>query len=110
MHLLTGVLLGTALVTLLMLRPSQLPLAATYVPGDQNTLGPAAVLGAFIAASLFAQIERAALGGIETASVLWVTLVAVSVLARVAGGPNLELELPSAFEPGPPGATRLDIG
>jgi hypothetical protein len=110
MHLASGMLLGAALVMTLMGRPSQLPLAANYVPGEQNTLGPAVVIGAMIAASLFAQIERLALAGIETAAALWVLLLVVPVVTRVMGRTNPELDLPSAFEPAPPGATRLDLG
>jgi hypothetical protein len=107
MHLVSGVCLGTAFVMIAMNRPSQLPLAAGFVPAEQNTLGPAAVLGALIASSFFAQLERFALTSTGTAVAFWVLLLAVPVVARVAGRTNPELELPSAFDPAPPGATRL---
>jgi len=110
LHLTTGALMGAAIVAALTYQTSRLPFAASYVPGDLTTLGPAALVGSLIAVSIVAEIERLALTVKEATIALWVVLLAIQVVVRVAGRRNVQLDLPSAFEPAPPGATRLDLG
>lgn len=112
MHAVTGVVLGAALLTvLLMFRSSQLPLVATYAPAeDLNTVGPVVLIGGMIAALTFARVERLALGDVQSAAILWVVLALIAVVPHLLAGRNTDLDLPTAFDVPPQGTTRLDLG
>jgi hypothetical protein len=110
MHALSGLLLGAALISLMMFRPSQLPFVASYAPApDLNTVGPAVLIGGLIAVSIFSRIERFALADIESAAIFW-GILAAAALPQVVVGRNTQLDLPTAFDVPAPGTTRLDLG
>jgi hypothetical protein len=110
MHALSGLLLGAALISLMMFRPSQLPFVASYAPApDLNTVGPAVLIGGLIAVSIFSRIERFALADIESAAIFW-GILAAAALPQTVVGRNTQLDLPTAFDVPAPGTTRLDLG
>jgi hypothetical protein len=111
MHALTGLLLSTALISLMTLGTSRLPFVASYAPqSDVNTVGPVVLIGGFIAVSIFSLIERLSFGGIATAAVLWGIMAAVAVVPQLVAGHNTHLDLPTAFDVPAQGTTRLDLG
>ena len=94
MHALTGIVLGTALLTVLMFRSSQLPLVATYAPSEAlNTVGPVVLIGGMIAVLTFARIERFALADAESAAILWTVLALIAVVPHLLAGRNTDLDL-----------------
>ena len=110
MHAISGFLLGTALISLMTFRTSQLPFVASYVPAsDLNTTGPVVLIGGLIAVSTFTRIERFALADIESAAIFW-SILAAAAFSPLAVGRNTQLDLPSAFDAPAQGTTRLDLG
>ena len=111
MHALSGFLLGAAVISLMMLKPSRLPFVAGYAPdADLNTKGPIILIGGLIAVSVFSQIERSALADMKSTLILWGMLAAIAVLPHLAVRRNEQPELPGAFDVPAAGATRLDLG
>ena len=111
MHALSGFLLGAAMISLMMLKPSRLPFVAGYAPdADLNTKGPIILIGGLIAVSVFSQIERSALADMKSTLILWGMLAAIAVLPHLAVRRNEQPELPGAFDVPAAGATRLDLG
>ena len=109
MHGVCGLLVGAALVSILTFRTSRLPFVAGYAPAsDLNTIGPVVLVGGPIAVALFAQIERVALAGLWAGVVLCGILTAIVLLPAMADH-NEDLDLPTAFDAPPAGATRLDL-
>jgi hypothetical protein len=111
MHALSGFLLGAAVISLMMLKPSRLPFVAGYAPdADLNTKGPIILIGGLIAVSVFSQIERSALADRKSTLILWGMLAAIAVLPHLAARRNEQPELTGAFDVPAAGATRLDLG
>jgi hypothetical protein len=110
MHMVSGLLLGLACLSILTFRATNLPFVASYGPTpDLNTVGPAVLIGGFFGISVFARIEHSALGDVSTAAVFWGMLVAAAVVPRLARDRAGWLDLPTAFDV-PAGTTRLDLG
>lgn len=110
MHSVSGLLLGAAFLSVLTFRATNLPFVASYgSTPDLNTVGPAVVIGAIFAISLFSRIEHYALQDLSTAAAFWGALVAVSVGSWLAADRVAWLDLPTAFDV-PAGTTRLDLG
>lgn len=110
MHMLSGVLLGAAFLSILTFRATNLPFVASYGPTpDLNTVGPAVLIGGMFAIAIFSRIERYALTDLSTAAAFWGALLAVAVAPRLATDRGQSLDLPTAFDV-PAGTTRLDLG
>jgi hypothetical protein len=110
MHVVTGVLLGIAFLSVLTSRATNLPFVATYGPTpDLNTVGPAVLIGGFFAISVFSRIEHSAMSDVGSALVFWGVLLATAIIPRLVPDRGRWLDLPSAFDV-PAGTTHLDLG
>ena len=111
MHAVSGFLLGAAVISLMMLKTSQLPFVAGYAPAaDLNTKGPIVLIGGLIAVSVFSSIERAALADMRSTLVLWGVLAALAMLPRLTVGRGERAAQATTFDVPAGGATRLDLG
>ena len=110
MHMVSGVLLGGVVLSVLTARATNLPFVASYGPTpDLNTVGPAVLVGGMFAISVYSRIEYYALRDLNSACVFWGVLVAAAIIPRVATDRGPWLDLPTAFDV-PAGTTRLDLG
>jgi hypothetical protein len=110
MHMVSGLLIGAAFLSILTARATNLPFVASYGPTpDLNTVGPAVVVGGMFAIAIFSRIEHYALSDLHSAYVFWGALVAAAIVPHVASDRGPWLDLPTAFDV-PAGTTRLDLG
>jgi len=110
MHLISGVLLGGVVLSVLTARATNLPFVASYGPTpDLNTVGPAVLVGGMFAISVYSRIEYYALKDLSSAYVFWGVLLAGAIVPHIRTDRNLSLDLPTAFDV-PAGTTRLDLG
>jgi hypothetical protein len=110
MHMVSGGLLGSVVLSMLTARATNLPFVASYGPTpDLNTVGPAVLVGGMFAISVFSRIEYYALGNLNSAYVFWGVLLACAIVPRITTDRGPWLDLPTAFDV-PAGTTRLDLG
>jgi hypothetical protein len=109
-HLLTGLLLALVVLEALAAGRRALPFASSYSPpADLNTRGPVIGIGLLMAISMFASLERWALGGTQSALSLWLTLGALILVLRYQRGRRERGVTPDAPDFYPSEMARLDL-